>query len=55
MTTPLLLLNIEMTYDNVMTREQRVIDLYTLLSLQFYTCMHIICVLLLILFLALRS
>ena len=39
----------------LLTGEQRVIDLCTFPSLELYICMHIICVLRLILYLALRS
>ena len=39
----------------LLTREQHVIDLCTFHSLEFYICMHIICVLRLIICLALRS
>ena len=39
----------------LLTREQRVIDLCTFPSLELYICMHILCVLRLILCLALRS
>ena len=39
----------------LLTREQRVIDLCTFSSLELYICMHIICVLRLLLCLTLRS